>query len=77
MKNKTFKPKIERYDIYNNLPTGAKIKIAKDCNCHKSCVTMVLQGKRKDTKGIIKAAEALACVHVWKTRFCKLAKSQL
>jgi len=68
---------VDRYDIYNNLPKGSRILLSLKCKCNKSYVTLVLQGKRSDTKGIIKEAELMAATYIWKTRFCKLEKSQL
>jgi len=76
-KKKRYKPRCDRWDIRNNLPTGAQIIIAQQCNCCKSYVNMVLAGKRKDSKEIIKAAELMAAINIWKTRFCKVTKSQL
>ena len=67
----------DRYDIYNNLPHGALTKIAKQCKCSVPQVKVVLEGERNDYFGIIKAAELMAALHIWKERFCKLDKSQL
>lgn len=67
----------DRWDIYNNLPKGANKQLAEKLNCKKSYITLVLQGKRSDTKGIIKEAELMAALNIWKTRFCKLQESQL
>jgi hypothetical protein len=67
----------DRWDIYNNLPRGSIIKLSKQCNCSEPQVHGVLHGNKTDRQGIIKAAELLAAVNIWKTRFCKLDKSQL
>jgi transcriptional regulator with XRE-family HTH domain len=66
----------DRYDIYNNLPYGALASIAKKVGCSNSHVKYVLEGKHKDNYGIIKRAELIAAIHIWKTRFCKY-KSKL
>jgi len=76
MKNQ-FIPRLDRFDIYNNLPTGAYSKIAAKLNISITQVSYVLSGKRKDNYGIIKEAELMAAINIWKSRFCKLAKSQL
>ncbi len=77
MTNKKFKPKLDRWDIINNLPRGGLTKIAKKCNCSIPHTKHILEGKRTDHSGVIKEAELVAAVNIWKTRFCKLAKSQL
>lgn len=66
----------DRWDIYNNLPHGAMAKIARKVGCNRSHIKFVLEGKRTDHQGIIKEAELLAAIHIWKTRFCKF-KSRL
>jgi hypothetical protein len=76
-KKKPYKPKPDRWDIYNNLPHGGLTYIAEKCNCSVSQVKQVLEGKRKDNQTIIKESELVAAIHLWKTRFCKLGKSQL
>lgn len=73
LKNKAHK---DRFDIYNNLPHGAMVKISRKLNCNKTHVKLVLEGKREDHHGVIKEAELIAAIHIWKTRFCKY-KSQL
>ena len=74
---KPYKRKLDRWDIQNNIPHGGLSRLAKQCNCSVTQVKHVLDGKRTDHQGIIKAAELMAAVNIWKTRFCKLAKSQL
>lgn len=78
MKNSknNYKPRLDRYDIYNNLPFGAYCKIGSICGCSSVNVKAVLEGRRTDHFGIIKQAELIAAVNIWKTRFCK-HKSQL
>ena len=71
-----YKARKDRYDIYNNLPHGEVTKIAKKVGCSATHVLHVLEGKRKDYYGIIREAELLAAINLWKTRFCKY-KSQL
>jgi lambda repressor-like predicted transcriptional regulator len=71
-----YKARKDRFDIYNNLPHGAMAKIARKVGCNRSHIKSILEGKRNDHHGIIKEAELLAAVHIWKTRFCKY-KSQL
>ena len=66
------KARKDRYDIYNNLPFRAYTIIAETCNCSGVHVKAVLEGKRKDNYGIIKAAELMAAINIWKTRFCRL-----
>ena len=66
----------DRYDIYNNLPYGALAAIAKKVGCSTTNVKLVLEGMRKDNYEIIKRAELIAAIHIWKTRFCKY-KSKL
>lgn len=68
--------KKNRYDIYNNLPHGALTKISKKVNCSIAQVKRILEGESKDNYGVIKEAELLAAIHIWKTRFCRY-KSQL
>jgi len=75
--NKEFKPRLDRWDIYNNLPSGGQVELARRFNLSKSHITMILQGRRKDYHGVIKASELMAAVNIWKTRFCKVAESQL
>ena len=71
-----YKARKDRYDIYNNLPWGAITKIAKKAGCSVPQVKGILEGKRKDNYGVIKEAELMAAIHIWKNRFCKF-KSQL
>jgi len=73
---KIWKPKKDRWDIYNNLPKGAITKIAKECNTHIPYVSMILHGKKSDQWRVIEKAELLAAINIWKIRFCKY-KSQL
>jgi hypothetical protein len=61
----------DRWDIYNNLPHGAKARIARKCGCSKSEVTRILEGRKKDVFGVVKEAELEAAINIWKTRFCK------
>ena len=65
------KARADRYDIYNNLPSGSLSKLAHMCNCSVTQVKYVLEGYREDNQGIIKEAELLAAVNIWKNRFCK------
>ena len=65
------KIRLDRYDIYNNLPAGGLSRIAEICNCSNVQVKNVLEGYRKDNQGIIKVAESMAAINIWKTRFCK------
>ena len=67
---------IDRWDIYNSLPRGAKTRIAKKCNCGIMDVIRILEGKKEDKFGVIKEAELEAAINIWKTRFCKY-ESQL
>lgn len=71
MKKKEWKPRRIRDDIINNLPFGAQKEIATNNNVGKSYVNAVLNGRKKDTKNIIRDAELLAAINIWKTRFCK------
>jgi hypothetical protein len=71
-----FNPRLDRVDIYNNLPHGSLTKISKECGCSIVNVKAVLEGYRTDHFGIIKTAELMAAINIWKTRFCKY-KSQL
>lgn len=73
---KKFKPRLDRVDIYNNLPHGSLTKISKECGCSIVNVKAVLEGYRKDNFRIIETAELIAAINIWKTRFCKY-KSQL
>ena len=72
-----YKPKLDRWDIRNNLPHGAITRIAEEKGVGKYLVVNVLKGERADHHGIIRAAELQAAIHIWKTRFCKRAESQL
>lgn len=74
---KPFTPRLDRFDIYNNLPAGAYVEIATKLNISVAQVSNVLTGWRKDHHGIIKEAELMAAINIWKTRFCKVQKSQL
>jgi len=65
-----------RFDLYNNMPVGGVVKIAESVGCSKANVSAVLSGKSPDNFGIIKEAELLAAINIWKTRFCKF-KSEL
>jgi hypothetical protein len=65
------KARLDRFDIYNNLPIGGLSKIAENCSCSIVQVKNVLEGYRKDNQGIIETAELMAAVNIWKTRFCK------
>lgn len=76
-KKKLYKPKLDRWDISQNLPSGAITKTAKKCEVSVSQVVNVLNGNRRDYHDIIKTLELFAAVNIWKTRFCKRAKSQL
>ena len=70
------KARPDRYDIYNNLPPKSLTLIAKKCKCSVVHTKRVLEGYRTDNHGIIKEAESIAAIHIWKTRFCRL-KSEL
>lgn len=70
------KARKNRIDISNNLPHGAVKEIADKLKCSKAYVSLVLSGYRKDHKGVIKEAELLAAINIWKERFCKF-KSEL
>jgi transcriptional regulator with XRE-family HTH domain len=63
--------KIDRWDIYNNLPSGAKTRIAKKCGCSIFEVSRILEGRKEDVFSVIKEAELEAAINIWKTRFCK------
>ena len=76
-KQNTFKPKIDRWDIYNNLPTGAQAKLARKLKVSDDTISDVLRGRRNDHHGIIKEAELMAAVNIWKVRFCTQGKTQL
>lgn len=75
MKTKKFKPKIDRFDIYNNLPHGAMVFVSEKVECSKSHVTMVLRGKKKDLHGIIELTELIAALNIWNVRFCKYRRT--
>lgn len=75
--NKKFIPRVDRFDIYQNLPFEGQAKIAKKLNISKSLVNNVLKGHRKDHHGIIKEAELMAAINIWINRYCKIKKSQL
>ena len=61
----------DRYEIYNNLPIAGQRKIARKLGCTDSYVSSVLKGARTDHRGIIKEAEYMAAINIWKTRFCR------
>jgi len=77
MSAKNKEAKLDRWDIYNNLPSGGQAKLSRICNCSQVQVKLVLEGKRGDNQGIIKEAELMAAVYIWKVRFCKVAESKL
>ena len=68
---KKFIPKKDRWDIYNNLPIDGISLISKKVDCSYNHVYKVLHGDRNDKLGIIKEAEIIAAINIWKTRFCK------
>jgi hypothetical protein len=70
-----FKARRDRWDIYNNLPVSGISTIAKRVGCSYNTVWNVLRG-RKDHYGIIKEAELIAAINIWKNRFCRF-KSEL
>jgi len=74
---RNFKPMIDRWDIYNNLPPGGQAELSRELKCSQSHVYNVLHGYRKDNKEIIKSAELMAAIYLWKSRFCKISESQL
>ncbi len=71
MKTTKFKPKIDRFDIYNNLPHGALVYVSKKVDCSVVQVTCVLKGERKDHYGIIELTELIAALNIWNIRFSK------
>lgn len=71
-----WKPKKIRSDIINNLPHGAQLGISKKVGCTRPLVWQVLHGVAEDHYGIIKEAELIAAINIWKNRFCKF-KSEL
>jgi hypothetical protein len=71
-----WKARKNRIDILNNLPHGALTKIANKVGCSTVNVLNILEGKRRDHFGVIKEAELIAAINIWKTRFCKF-KSEL
>jgi len=75
-KDKQWKPRLDRFDIYNNLPAKSYTRISEVCGFSVAQVKNVLEGKRTDHQGIIREAELMAAINIWKTRFCKF-KSQL
>jgi hypothetical protein len=77
MNHKSRKKLKDRWDIYNNLPHGALTELSKKCKCSIHQVKGILEGERNDNHGVIKEAEIIAAVNIWKTRFCKLQNSQL
>lgn len=70
-KQKLYKPRIDRWDIYNNLPPKGLTIVANKCKCSVVQVKYVLEGKRIDHLNIIKEAELITAIHIWKTRFCE------
>jgi hypothetical protein len=66
-----WKPRKVRNDIINNLPFGAQKEIAIKNKVGKSYVNAVLNGRKKDTKNIIRDAELLAAINIWKNKYCK------
>lgn len=66
-----WKPKKVRSDILQNLPHGALTKIAKQNNVSAAHVHNILNGKRNDNYNIVRDAELLAAINIWKDRFCK------
>lgn len=75
MMKKKFKPKIDRFDIYNNLPYGAHVYVSEKVDCSIVQVTRVLRGERKDHYGIIELAELIAAINIWNVRFSKYRRS--
>ena len=69
------KARKKRDDILNKLPSGAGKLIAEKLGCTKNHVSLVLNGRRSDETNlgiqIVKEAEMLAAVNIWKSRFCK------
>lgn len=66
-----WKPDKYRLDIMQNLPHGAMAKLARKNNISQGHVNRILSGRRNDNFGIVKQAELIAAINIWKTRFCK------
>jgi len=74
MKKKEWKPRLIRRDIISNLPVGGQLILSEKLGMPKSQINLALNGRRisKEKKDIIiKEAEYMAAINIWKTRFCK------
>lgn len=74
MKKKEWKPRLIRRDIISNLPVGGQLILSEKLGMPKSQINLALNGRRisKEKKDIIiKEAELMAAINIWKTRFCK------
>ncbi len=69
--------KKSRTDIYNNLPRGAITKLANEFNfSYPKIIRILCNETKQEYNEIIKKAELMAAINIWKTRFCKY-KSEL
>lgn len=76
-KNKyKLKARANRTDIKKCLFHGDITRISRMVGCSRGNVNDVLEGNRTDHFDIIKEAEMIAAVNVWKTKYCKF-KSEL
>lgn len=74
MKKKTWKPRLIRRDIISNLPVGGQLILAAKLGLNRTEINAALNGRQisKEKKDIIiKEAELMAAINIWKTRFCK------
>jgi len=74
MKKKEWKPRLIRRDIISNLPVGGQLMLAAKLGLNRTEINAALNGRRisKEKKDIIiKEAEYMAAINIWKTRFCK------
>lgn len=63
--------RLDRDDIKRFLNYGDQTKIAKNSGVSIETVRNVLDGKRNDYHNVIREAELVAAINIWKTKYCK------
>jgi len=65
----------KRDDILSNLATGDQKRISNECKKNRTYINNILDGRYNQNSPlgikIIKAAELMAAINIWKDRFCK------
>ena len=64
-----------RYDISNNLVSGDSLLLIEATGLSKGYISQMLNGRKEMTPEVQQAAELLAAINLWQTRFCKIEAS--